>query len=208
MRIVHNFILVCYCAISTASYSWTCSLHYIPVEKIPLSPAQQEQLMNGGGRRLGNNDNDAAIAIVLPKTRSFNENRRAKTELENNEEANVFSQYDLSGKGEYEYDDEATPISTEEELKDTVYQEGRLCACAIGLLNSDDLYYCPTPTDHCSVWRRRYSDDHGVTCFENTDWKIGFARYVWYYLCFALLLLALYPFVTRPGQVSFFFLQK
>ena len=36
--------------------------------------------------------------------------------------------------------------------------------------------------------------------FQPLDWKVNFARQIWYYLCFALLLLILYPIVSTAGN--------
>lgn len=79
--------------------------------------------------------------------------------------------------------------------------EGRECTCT-GMLPTTATFYCPTPTDHCSVWVRSYSNEYGVRCFKLPDWKVGVARQVWYYLCFALLLLVMYPFFSKQGHVS------
>ena len=39
--------------------------------------------------------------------------------------------------------------------------EGRECTCT-GMLPTTAKFYCPTPTDHCSVWVRSYSNEYGV----------------------------------------------
>lgn len=89
----------------------------------------------------------------------------------------------------------------------TVYQEVRKCICdrAGWRGQHKDVYYCPTPMNYCSVWKQRWSDeDYTVGCFETTgnSWKINFARYIWYYLLFAILLVVLCPIWTEPGRVS------
>lgn len=83
------------------------------------------------------------------------------------------------------------------------YQEVRRCHCAVAD-DVDEVSYCPLPADHCSVWKRQQSVfgsiPDRVECFTAGDWKVGFARHIWFYLCFAWLLLLLFPFFSRPGQ--------
>ena len=86
------------------------------------------------------------------------------------------------------------------EVDEPIYP-GRRCACAADMPNTNDEFYCPSPSDYCSVLFDTGSNDR-VNCFKHTDWKIGFARNVWYYLCFSLLFLTLYPIFSKPGQVS------
>ena len=161
-----------------ASRSWTCSLSYSPVQNVELSGPQQELLREkdgGGGRHL---------------------------------RARALANYDAIGlpRGYVERHVRADTIydgvnNTAAEDPAAVYQEGRICTCATGLASGDREYYCPTPTDHCSVWRPWHSATHRVTCYQETTWTVGFARNVWYYLCFALLVLAIYPCFAGPGRV-------
>ncbi|KAL9184630.1 hypothetical protein ACHAXT_012600 [Thalassiosira profunda] len=160
-----------------ASRSWTCSLSYSPVQNVELSGPQQELLREkdgGGGRHL---------------------------------RARALANYDAIGlpRGYVERHLRADTIydgvnSTAGEDPAAVYQEGRICTCATGLASGNREYYCPTPTDHCSVWRPWHSATHRVTCYQETTWTVGFARNVWYYLCFALLVLAIYPCFAGPGR--------
>jgi len=162
------------------------------VENIPLSPAQQELLQNkaGDGERNLRSWGSANDAIAMP--RDHMQRRTEEGALFDDGGNNTFPD-DAAEKNNDSNGEEAEPI---------MYLEGRICACATGMLETDDVYYCPTPSDHCHIWRRRYGTEHKVTCFEEKDWKVGVARNMWYYLCFALFLLVLYPIFSKPGQVS------
>lgn len=90
--------------------------------------------------------------------------------------------------------------SEEDEEGPAAQLEGRRCDCALAY-DGDVAYYCPLPADRCSVLRQRYSRSVRVECFRHGDWVVGFARHVWYYLCFILLILGLYLLCSTPGQV-------
>lgn len=156
-----------------SAMSWTCRIDSVPVENIPIqSTTTNAQEQEGGGRLRMLSQNDA---MVLPA------NQTAADPADEDTSTSLFS----SSK-------EGTGIS---------YQEGRECICAI-LLPTNDKFYCPSPTDHCTVWIRRFHDEYAVSCFEQKSWTVGFARNVWYYLSLVLLVLVLYPFCTTPGRVS------
>ena len=158
--------------------TWMCNLESMPVEEIPFLQ-EQDDVDNDERhnlRILSPSKNDAIRRVV---TGGGSEDRPS--------EDNIFASNNV------------TDVNN-----DTAYQEVRQCPCASGWHDKrNDVYYCPTPTNVCSVWRRRWGDEnYSVHCFENKSWTVSFARNVWYYLCFALLLLVIYPFGTQSGRVS------
>ena len=91
------------------------------------------------------------------------------------------------------------------ELSNNNTIQGRRCTCGY-MLPTEDEYYCPLPTDYCNIWSQPYRKGDSerrlsVSCFvQPLDWKVNFARQIWYYLCFSLLLLFLYPIVSTAGN--------
>lgn len=173
---------------AVAAMSWTCSLIPKPLLNISISSSEQQEIVqpsNEGNRNLLRAP-QMSDAIVLPG--GFI-NRRATVDTS----SHATSLFDLSS---------ATPV--------IVYHEVRQCSCANdflfnnGLLDKDEEFYCPTPTNQCSVWITRTGDDYdyGVRCFRDMSWAATTARQLWYYIVFWFVLLLLYPIFTRPGHVS------
>ena len=184
--------------------SWTCSLGSVPAETIPIYPPAREE--DGRWRNLrATSENDA---IVVPELNDDIEHQHQMMRKAYNHDEDINSSansypgiFDMATTFGTELSNETEVVPDESNIS-YPYIEARRCICATGYAFSpDDKYYCTTPSNHCSVWRSRYRLDYRVTCYEYKDWKIGFARNVWYYLCFALLLLILYPIFSRPGQV-------
>ena len=186
--------------------SWTCSLNSVPVETIPVHPPVKEE---DGQRRSLRVTSESDAIIVPPELNGIEHQHQMRRKVYTYDE-------DIDSNNSYpDIFDMATTFGAESSNETTVvpdesntfpYLEARRCICATGYAFSpDDKYYCTTPSNHCSVWRSRYRHDYRVTCYEYKDWKVGFARNVWYYLCFALLMLILYPIFSRPGQVSILF---
>jgi len=182
-----------------ATSSWTCILDSVTVENITLNDvANNEQSgplfvrhLRSSNSAGGKNNNDAVT--VLPQ--GYYARRRYRLDENNNNNNNNNNVTDI--KSEVEEHDDAPPIIT--------YQEGRECTCATDTSNiahalpPSEVYYCPLPMDRCTVRSRRWSSS-SVECYEYKNWKIGYARSIWFWLCFAWLLLLLYPIFSRPGQ--------
>jgi hypothetical protein len=104
---------------------------------------------------------------------------------------------------------EATETNAEDEEQSSVIPgsitpfQGYFCDCTQRIPTASN-YYCPVSSTTCEVWRSLYNDDdYRVSC-TNENWKISYARYMWYYLCFWFVFLTLSLLLTAPGQVSYF----
>ena len=78
--------------------------------------------------------------------------------------------------------------------------QGLHCDCTSRLPTTEN-FYCPVSSTACQVWRSFRSDDYRVSC-TNENWKVSYARYMWYYLIFWFAFLTLSILLTVPGQVS------
>lgn len=165
------------------AYVWICGLKPVPSDQVPFSPPPPQD------RRRLRQPSDIN-AIVLP------EGYAGRRETADDTPPGVH----VGGGATpslFDYSDVDTNAG-----ESTVFIEARECTCATELGISKDTYYCPQPTNYCAVWTRRYSKEYKVSCMVNNDWKVGFARSVWYYVLFAFILLSLYPIFLEPGRVS------
>ena len=162
-------------ACRVSAYTWACSLENSPLIEVPVPVSHNENDVRNLRRIIGVN----SVAIAMHSG---------------------YIERQMREEDETDYRPKADDINNNTTIN------ARKCECAHDLLpGSDEGYYCPMPTDTCEVYSRRYGDENGVNCFiQGKDWKIGLSRNVWYYLCFALVLLAFYPIFTRPGHVSIF----
>lgn len=188
--------ITCLSIISTciASSSWTCILDSVPAKSIPLNDGNNEQRsgplfvrhLRSSSDSAGGKNNDATVLSEGYATRRTNVPRLID---ENGTTATSVDEVDVVN------------------LEKSVTREGRECTCATDAdaIPTDRIYYCPLPTNRCTV-RSRYSRSSGrrrkydVECYESKNWMIGYARSIWFWLCFAWLLLVLYPIFSRPGQ--------
>lgn len=160
-----------------SAYTWACSLENSPLIE---------------------------VSILIPASHNENDVRNLRRIIGVNSVAiamhSGYIERQMREEDETDYRPKADDINNNTTIN------ARKCECAHDLLpGSDEGYYCPMPTDTCEVYNRRYGDENGVNCFiQGKDWKIGLSRNVWYYLCFALVLLAFYPIFTRPGHVSIY----
>lgn len=161
-----------------ASPSWTCSLEFVPLERIPL---KGDEGIGGRGRLVRSSGSPPTTNAIIGSRRRDQQRTIPFPDEE----------------GDDNQDGAMIPDGS-----DGAYQEGRRCHCAIlfGGVDDDEAYYCPSPADHCSIWRRRFGGTYRVECFASPSWEVGIARHVWFYLCFAWLVLLMYPFCSRPGQ--------
>lgn len=195
---------------SAATASWTCSLASRPLENIPISPEQQQEILRQQQQQqdqpqsLGVYRNLLRVPYILDAivvNAGIEENNQHRRRATTDENSTITSLFD--------YPTTVTTTNNTTIGIPTVYHEGRLCGCANnfffnqGVMESDDEFYCPTPANQCSVWINRSGDDYdyGVRCFKNMSWAVTTARQLWYYIVFWFVLLALYPIFTRPGHV-------
>lgn len=186
---------------AAAAASWTCNLLSRPLEDIPISPEQQQEILRQqqqsqeGYRNLLRTPLTLDAIVVPVGQTEENQHHRQVAAVENSTTMSLF--------------DHPTKVTTTT-TSTTVYHEGRQCGCANnflfnnGVINEDVEFYCPTPANQCSVWITRNGDDYdyGVRCFKNMSWAVTTARQLWYYIVFWFALLLLYPIFTRPGHVS------
>lgn len=178
-----------------SAYTWACSLENSPLIEvpIPMPASHNENDVRNLRRIIGVN----SVAIAM-HSGYIERQMREEDEPDYREVAGQIF-------GLHSVDNNVFDRPKADDINNNTTINARKCECANDLSpGSDEGYYCPMPTDTCEVYSRRYGDDHGVNCFISKDWKIGFSRNVWYYLCFALVLLAFYPIFTRPGHVSIF----
>ncbi|KAL7486761.1 hypothetical protein ACHAW6_012355 [Cyclotella cf. meneghiniana] len=76
--------------------------------------------------------------------------------------------------------------------------KGLHCDCTSRLPTTES-FYCPVSSTACQVWRSFRNDDYRVSC-TNENWKVSYARYMWYYLIFWFAFLTLSLLLTVPGQ--------
>eukprot|EP00581_Thalassiosira_minuscula_P004677 CAMPEP_0183746052 /NCGR_PEP_ID=MMETSP0737-20130205/66554_1 /TAXON_ID=385413 /ORGANISM="Thalassiosira miniscula, Strain CCMP1093" /LENGTH=437 /DNA_ID=CAMNT_0025981731 /DNA_START=411 /DNA_END=1724 /DNA_ORIENTATION=+ len=175
-----------------------CSLDSVSVEKIPLNEPHD-------GRRHLRSPGPSSKDVVGLR-REFVQRRISEDSLHKSANHEYQNYSEVATTGDID-SSETTPTSGNyidggetDAREPTAYEEGRECICAAGILPDEgDVFYCPLPTEYCSISKSRQGG-YSVQCIKELDWKVGFARRVWFYLCFALLILILYPIITRPGQ--------
>ena len=200
MRIA--LILLCYYPIRVVAYNWICSVKDNPIVNIETETNYNDE--NGSIRYLRQGNIQQNNAIIIP--RGYIERQTKEDGLDQ-----LFGQLSNNTASVDEFNNpftfDTTPQNTNnitESNNNTI--QGRRCTCGY-MLPTEDEYYCPLLTDYCNIWSQPYKKgDTGerlfsVSCFvQPLDWKVNFARQIWYYLCFALLLLILYPIVSTAGN--------
>ncbi len=221
-----NFALISWLlSPALAAASWTCSLASRPLENVPISPEQQQEILRQQQQqKLDGSRNllrfpwimDAIVIPVEPAEEDNQYRRQTTTTTEGDENSTTISLFNQPPAVTTTANTTTTNSTTTATVTSgtTVYHEGRHCGCANnflfnnGVTDPDVEFYCPTPANQCSVWVTRNGDDsdYGVQCFKNMSWAVTTARQLWYYIVFWFVLLALYPIFTRPGHVSDFWL--
>ncbi len=203
---------------TVAALSWTCSLASRPLENIPISPEEQQEILRQQQQHSLDRKRNllrfpwimGAIVVPAEQAEEDKQHRRQMTTTtagdENSTPISLFKQAVAVTTTAN------TTTTTNSTSGTTVFHEGRYCGCANsflfsnGVINQDVKYYCPLPANQCSVWVTQSGDDYdyGVQCFDDMSWAVQTARQLWYYIVFWFVLLALYPIFTRPGHVSDF----
>jgi len=191
-------ILLCYYPIRVVAYNWICSVKDNPIVNIETETNYNANDEKGIVRHLRQGNIQQNNAIIIP--RGYIERQTKEDELDQ-----LFGQLsNNTNLNPFDTTPQNTNNITESSNNNTI--QGRRCTCGY-MLPTEDEYYCPLPTDYCNIWSQPYKKgDKGerlfsVSCFvQPLDWKVNFARQIWYYLCFALLLLFLYPIVSTAGN--------
>jgi len=180
------------------AYNWICSVKDNPIVNIETETNYNANDEKGIVRHLRQGNIQQNNAIIIP--RGYIERQTKEDELDQ-----LFGQLsNNTNLNPFDTTPQNTNNITESSNNNTI--QGRRCTCGY-MLPTEDEYYCPLPTDYCNIWSQPYKKgDKGerlfsVSCFvQPLDWKVNFARQIWYYLCFALLLLFLYPIVSTAGN--------
>ena len=199
-------ILLCYYPIRVVAYNWICSVKDNPIMNIETETNNAND-ENGIDRYLRQGDIQQNNAIRIPRgyierqTKGDEDLDQLFGQLSNN---NTSVDHNIDINNPFDTTPQNTNNITESSNNNTI--QGRRCTCGY-MLPTEDEYYCPLPTDYCNIWSQPYKKGHkgerlfSVSCFVRPlDWKVNFARQIWYYLCFALLLLLLYPIVSTAGN--------
>ena len=76
----------------------------------------------------------------------------------------------------------------------------RLCVMNYHQLQIYDEFYCPVPTNYCTVIQSPYDRNVSITCSYYQGWKVLFVRSTWYYICWVALLFAVLFCCTPAGH--------
>jgi len=199
-------ILLCYYPIRVVSYNWICSVKDNPIVNIETETnnANDENSIDRYLRQ-GNIQQNNAIRIprgYIERQTKEDELDQLFGQLSNNNNTASVDELNNPFDNTTQHANNIITDDITESNNNTI--QGRRCTCGY-MLPTEDEYYCPLPTDYCNIWSQPYrKGDKGafsVSCFVSPlDWKVNFARQIWYYLCFALLLLLLYPIVSTAGN--------
>jgi hypothetical protein len=63
-----------------------------------------------------------------------------------------------------------------------------------------DEFYCPVPTNYCTVIQSPYDRNVSITCSYYQGWKVLFVRSTWYYICWITVLFSVLFCCTPAGH--------
>ena len=83
--------------------------------------------------------------------------------------------------------------------------ESRLCDPRLCVMNYHqsqiyDEFYCPVPTNYCTVIQSPYDKNVSITCSYYQGWKVLFVRSTWYYICWITVLFTVLFCCTPAGH--------
>ena len=84
----------------------------------------------------------------------------------------------------------------------TVFFSARPCKCANRHPKIVDEFYCPEPTNYCTISKSVYGDEYSVTCSKDKGWKIMFVRSNWFYIFWTIMLYLGVLIFSKSGHVS------
>ena len=84
----------------------------------------------------------------------------------------------------------------------TVFFSARPCKCANRHPKIVDEFYCPEPTNYCTISKSVYGDEYSVTCSKDKGWKIMFIRSNWFYIFWTIMLYLGVLIFSKSGHVS------
>ena len=84
----------------------------------------------------------------------------------------------------------------------TVFFRARPCKCANRHPKIVDEFYCPEPSNYCTISKSVYGDEYSVTCAKYKGWKILFLRSNWFYIFWTIMLYLGVLIFSTPGHVS------